>query len=89
MINPIHYDQICPNLPLGDPARKTIRDEFAKTLKEKWSNNNLHEIGYNVDDLATMLAFSPYLQRLALRHHIDIASNLQGHNYQQIELART
>ena len=73
MINPFYYDQICPNLPHIDPASNTIRDEFAKTLKEKWSNNKFHDIGYNVDDLAAMLAFSPYLQRLALRHHNDIA----------------
>ena len=88
MINPFYYDQICPNLPHIDPANKTIRDEFAKTLKEKSSNNKFNDSGCNVDDVAAMLAFSPYLQRLALRHHNDIAGNLQGHNYQQIELAR-
>ena len=88
MINPLYYDQICPNLPHIDPANKTIRDEFAKTLKEKSSHNKFNDSGCNVDDVATMLAFSPYLQRLALRHHNDIAGNLKSHNYQQIELAR-
>ncbi len=88
MTNPIYYDQICPRLPVIDPANKPIRDEFAKTLKEKWSNNKLHDIGYNADDLAAMLAFSPYLQRLALRHHNDVIVNLQSPNFQQIELAR-
>ena len=88
MTNPIYFDQICPNLPLIDPASEAIRDEFAKTLKEKWSNNKLHDIGYKTDDLAAMLAFSPYLQRLALRHHNDISVNLQSPNFQQIELAR-
>ena len=70
------------------PASKTIRDEFAKRSERNASNNKFNDIGYNVDDLAAMLAFSPYLQRLALRHHNDIAGNLQSHNYQQIELAR-
>ena len=88
MTNPIYYDQICPNLPLIDPASEAIRDEFAKTLKEKWSNNNLHDIGYKTDDLAAMLAFSPYLQRLALRHHNDIRLNLLSPNFQQIKLAQ-
>ncbi len=88
MTNPVYYDQICPNVPLIDPASETIRDEFAKTLKKKWSNSKPHDIGYNADDLAAMLAFSPYLQRLALRHHNDIIGNLQGSNFQQIELAR-
>ncbi len=88
MTSPLYYDQICPHLPLIDPASETIRDEFAKTLKKKWSNIKPHDIGYNADDLAAMLAFSPYLQRLALRHHSDITGNLQSSNFQQIELAR-
>ena len=88
MTNPIYFDQICPNLPFIDPASETIRNEFAKTLLEKWSNNKLHDIVYKADDLAAMLAFSPYLQRLALRHHNDISVNLQSPNFQQIELAR-
>ena len=89
MINAFYYDQICPNLPHIDPASNTIRDEFAKKLEEKWSNKKFYDIGYNIDELAAMLAFSPYLQRLALRHHNDIAGSLQSQNYQQIELART
>ena len=88
MSNPTYYDQICPNLPLINSASETIRDEFAKTLKKKWSNNKIHDSGYNADDLAAMLAFSPYLQRLALRHPNDISVNLQNTNFQQIELAR-
>ena len=64
MIN-LYHDQICPNLPHVDPANNTIRDEFAKTLKEKSSNIKFNDSGCNVDDVAAMLAFSPYLQRLA------------------------
>ncbi len=88
MANPNYYDQICPNLPLIDPATTAIRDEFVKTLKEKWSNHNPHDIEYDAGALAAMLAFSPYLQRLALRHVDDIPGNFEGQNYQQIELAR-
>jgi glutamate-ammonia-ligase adenylyltransferase len=88
MAKPKNYDQICPRLPLIDLASKPIRDEFAKTLQGNWSDQNRHDIGYNADDLATMLAFSPYLQRLALRHDNDITRNLKGNNSQQIELAR-
>ena len=88
MTNTIYFDQICPQLPLIDPAHRTIRDELARALEEKWSKNKLHEIAYNVNDLSAMLAFSPYLQRLALRHNIDVIGNLQTPYYQQIELAR-
>ena len=88
MTNHIYYDQICPNMPFIDPASEAIRDKFAKMLEEKWSNDKLHDISYHVEDLAAMLVFSPYLQRLALRHSNDINANLQNLNFQQIEFAR-
>ncbi len=88
MNNPIYFDQICPQLPLINLAHKTIRDELAKALKKKCSKNKLHGIDYNVTELATMLAFSPYLQRLTLHHVIDVIGDLQSPNYQQIESAR-
>ncbi len=88
MAKSFYFDEICPRLPLIDPSSKAVRDEFTRTLKEKWSDINRFDIAYNADDLATMLAYSPYLQRLALNHNNDISGNLQGRNYQQIELAR-
>ena len=89
MANPDHYDQICSRLPLSDPATKAVRDEFAESLNKKWPNNGLHATKYDANDLATMLVFSPFLQRLALRHGNDIADCLVGNNSKQILEART
>ena len=74
MTNPIYFDQICPNLPIIDPADQAVRNDFAKTFTQKWPESTLSQSGYGSDDLAAMLVTSQYLQRLALRHGEDVGS---------------
>ena len=88
MKHSIYYDQVCPRLPFVDPQTKAIRDDFVKTLVEKWPDNGLQNTRFSADKLATMLLSSPYLQRLALRHGDIIASCLSGHTEQQIDRAK-
>ena len=78
MTNPIYFDQICPNLPIADPANKAVRDDFAATFTQKWPENTLLQSGYGADDLAAMLVTSQYLQRLALRHGEDVGPCLNA-----------
>ena len=89
MTNPIYFDQICPNLPIADPANKAVRDDFAATFTQKWPDNTLLQSGYGADDLAAMLVTSQYLQRLALRHGEDVGPCLNGQTASQINIAKT
>ena len=89
MTNPIYFDQICPNLPIADPANKAVRDDFAATFTKKWPENTLLQSGYGADDLAAMLVTSQYLQRLALRHGEDVSPCLNGQAASQINIAKT
>ena len=89
MTNPIYFDQICPNLPIADPANKAVRDDFAATFTKKWPENTLLQSGYGADDLAAMLVTSQYLQRLALRHGEDVGPCLNGQAASQINIAKT
>ena len=89
MTNPIYFDQICPNLPIADPANRAVRDDFAATFVQKWPENTLFQSGYGADDLAAMLVTSQYLQRLALRHGEDVGPCLNGQAASQINIAKT
>ena len=89
MTHPIYFDQICPNLPIADPANQVVRDDFATTFKQKWPENTLFQSGYGADDLAAMLVTSQYLQRLALRHGDDVGPCLNGQAANQINVAKT
>ena len=89
MTNPIYFDQICPNLPIADPANKAVRDDFAATFTRKLPINTLLQSGYGADDLAAMLVTSQYLQRLALRHGEDAGPCLNGQAASQINIAKT
>ena len=89
MTNPIYFDQICPNLPIADPANQAVRDDFAATFTQKWPENTLFQSGYGADDLAAMLVTSQYLQRLALRHGEDVGPCLNGQAASQINIAKT
>ena len=89
MTNLIYFDQICPNLPIADPANKAVRDDFAETFTQKWPENTLLQSGYGGDDLAAMLVTSQYLQRLALRHGEDVGPCLNGQAASQINIAKT
>ena len=89
MTNPIYFDQICPNLPIADPANRAVRDDFAATFVQKWPENTLFQSGYGADELAAMLVTSQYLQRLALRHGEDVGPCLNGQAASQINIAKT
>jgi glutamate-ammonia-ligase adenylyltransferase len=89
MTNPIYFDQICPNLPIIDPADQAVRNDFAKTFTQKWPESTLSQSGYGPDDLAAMLVTSQYLQRLALRHGEDVGPCLNGQAANQINVAKT
>ena len=89
MNKPLYFDQICPDLPRAEPATKAVRDDFAANFAKKWPDHKTMHSGYSLDDLATMLVASPYLQRLALRHGNDVCAALAGDADQQFAIAKT
>ena len=82
----LYFDQICPGIPDTDAVSQDVLADFVDRLRTNWPQIDAAKI--ELTSIARMLAASPYLQRLAIRHGNDIPACLSGNAIQRFDLAK-
>ena len=82
-----YFDRLCPGVPDAGTASQVVLSDLISRLHKAWPDYDVSP--ETLTTVASFVAASPFLQRLAIRYSADIGSCLAGYATQRFDSAQS